>query len=114
MLKILSIFIASNTSAVQWMPFDDRAVERLIVTIVWWACHVATSARRFLSGLVAAPIKREIIVTGDDEKKKNPLRVKKVYLAFSEREHTRWTRDYTPQNRNMTEFISALKDVSNQ
>ena len=24
--------------------FGDRAVERLIVTIVWWACHVATSA----------------------------------------------------------------------
>ena len=42
----------------------------------------------------------------EEERKKRTLRESKRYIWLVHWAWTRWTRDYTPQNRNMTEFIS--------
>ena len=42
----------------------------------------------------------------EKERKKRTLRESKRYIWLVHWAWTRWTRDYTPQNRNMTEFIS--------
>ena len=87
-----------------------RLVERLIVTIVWWGCHVSTSARLAKLRDQGFPfcsiheLSTQISIVSMFHHRCCSIYTKKVYLAFTEREHTRWTRDYTSPKQELNFF----------